>query len=58
MKEIADINLAFQHKPFNEQSAAHKNFLELYLLKTKQLVEQHSYLDLNKEIAYFTSGIK
>ena len=58
MKEIADINLAFQHRPFNEQSEAHKKFLELYLLKTTQLLEQHPYLDLNKEIAYFTSGIK
>jgi len=58
MKEIADINLAYQHKPFNEQSAAHKKFLELYLLKTTQLLEQYPYLDLNKEIAYFTTGVK
>jgi hypothetical protein len=58
MKEIADINLAYQHKPFNEQSVAHKKFLELYLLKTRQLLEQHAYLDLNKEIAYFTTGVK
>ena len=58
MKEIADINLAFQHKPFNEQSAAHKKFLELYVLKTTQLLKQYPYLDFNKEIDYFNSGIK
>ena len=58
MKEIADINLAFQHKPFNEQSAAHKKFLELYLFKTTHLLEQHPYLDLKKEITYFNSGVK
>lgn len=57
MKEIAEINLAYQHKPFNPDTAHHKKFLKNYLEKTSLLKEKHSYLDLENEIAYFTSGI-
>ncbi len=53
MEEIADINLAFNHKAFNPTSQQHKKFLATYLQKTKQLQEQHSYLDFSKELAYF-----
>jgi GSCFA family len=51
--DIADINLAFNHKAFNPTSAQHKKFLATYLQKTKQLQEQHGYLDFAKELAYF-----
>ncbi|MDB5210409.1 MAG: hypothetical protein JWQ30_1236 [Sediminibacterium sp.] len=53
MKEIAEINLAFQHKPFNSLTGQHQHFMESYLNKTKNLQEQHPYLDLKNELAYF-----
>jgi hypothetical protein len=53
MKEIAEINLAFKHKPFNENTEQHKKFLQSYLQKTKTLQEQYPYLDFGKELEYF-----
>lgn len=55
MEEIADIQLAFQHKPFNVTSKQHRKFLSSYLQKTKQLQNQHPYLNLSEEINYFSS---
>ncbi len=54
MEEIADIQLAFQHKPFNVSSKQHQKFLNNYLQKTKQLQDRHSYLNLFDEIAHFS----
>ncbi len=53
MENIQDINLAFQHKPFNATSNQHKTFLKTYLEKTKQLKEKYSFLNFEKELAYF-----
>lgn len=53
MKEIAEINLAYQHKPFNPSTAQHKKFLSSYLVKTKILQEKHPYLDMKAEIDFF-----
>lgn len=53
MKEIAEINLAFQHKPFNPLTSQHLHFLKSYLTKTKALQDQHPYLDLKNELQYF-----
>lgn len=55
---IAEINLAYQHKPFNPSTEKHKAFLSNYLKKTKQLSVAHPYLDLRTELQYFESGIK
>lgn len=57
MDEIHSINLAYQHKPFNESSEQHKKFLKSYFQKTKNLQEKHSYLDFTKEIEYFNRSI-
>jgi hypothetical protein len=54
MEEIADIQTAFQHKPFNPTSNQHKSFLNNYYIKTKQLQEQNSHLDLSAELNYFS----
>lgn len=51
--EINDINLAFQHKPFNALSTGHKNFLATYLNKTKLLKAKYANLDFDQELAYF-----
>lgn len=58
MKEIAEINLAFQHKPFNSSSEKHLQFLNSYLNKTRQLKEKFPFLDLASELNYFEKGIK
>ncbi len=57
MKEIADINLAYQHKPFNANTSQHRQFLNTYLAKTKSLLQQYPFIDFSKEIDYFTNGI-
>ena len=56
MEEIHSINLAYQHKPFNQSSEQHKKFLLSYLQKAKNLQEQHTYLDFSKEIEFFDRG--
>lgn len=57
MKEIADINLAYQHKPFNANTSQHRQFLNTYLSKTKSLLQQYPFLDFSKEMDYFTNGL-
>ncbi len=58
MKEIAEINLAFQHKPFNSQSQQHQKFLMSYIHKTKKLMEQYPQLDFNKELSFFNESFR
>lgn len=53
MKEIAEINLAYQHKPFNPLTEQHQKFLASYFAKAKSLKSVHPYLDLENELAYF-----
>jgi hypothetical protein len=53
--EIHAINLAFQHKPFQESSEAHKAFKRKYLSLATNLQQQFPFLDLHNEIAYFGS---
>ncbi len=53
MQDIADINNAFNHKPFNATSNQHKAFLKSYYDKVHQLKKQHNYLDFSKELDYF-----
>ncbi len=56
MKEIAEINLAYQHKPFNPDTTHHQKFLKSYFEKTTILKEKHPYLDLEKELDYFSEN--
>ena len=53
MKEINIINAAKSHKPFNPTSAQHKKFLQTNLDKVAKLQEEHTYLDLKEEMAFF-----
>lgn len=57
MEEISQLNLAFNHKPFNVQSSQHRLFLKTNLEKAIQLRSVHPFLNFDKEIAYFSSGI-
>lgn len=56
MKEIAEINLACQHKPFNPSTTQHRHFLSSYQTKARLLKEKYPYLDLENEISYFEKG--
>lgn len=56
IKEIAEINLAYQHKPFNPLTTQHQKFLVSYLMKTKALQEQYPWLDFSAELAYFENN--
>ncbi len=58
MKEIAEINLAFQHKPFNPGSEKHLQFLKNYYFKTKHLKLQYPFLNISSELDYFQTGIR
>lgn len=53
MEIIKEINLAFQHKPFNAHSNQHTQFLATYFAKTKALTKKYANLDFDKELAYF-----
>ncbi|HEX2608464.1 MAG TPA: GSCFA domain-containing protein [Flavisolibacter sp.] len=53
LEEIAGINRAFQHRPFNPESEQHKTFLRSYYEKTVQLSEKYPALNLQQELAYF-----
>lgn len=53
IKEIAEINIAHNHKPFNATSAQHRKFMANYHEKTWQLQQKHPYLDFSEELQYF-----
>lgn len=55
MAEVNEINAARSHKPFHAESAAHRQFLNLYLDKVRQLKAAHPHLDLSEEEAYFSA---
>ena len=54
MEEIHSINLAYQHKPFNEKTEAHQEFKRKYLEKAIDLQKKFTSIDLKKEIEYFS----
>ncbi len=58
MKEIAGIQLAVQHRPFNPATSQHQSFLHTYAEKAKQLQQLYPYLDLSQEIASLEGAIK
>ena len=55
MEEINIINAAKSHKPFNPTSEQHKKFLQKNLELVKKIKAEHSYINFDEEINYFTS---
>jgi hypothetical protein len=55
LEEIHLLKLAYQHKPFNAASEAHRKFKQRYLEKTNELKSLYPYLDLARELEYFGS---
>jgi hypothetical protein len=52
--EIASINLARQHKPFNASSEQHQRFLKTSFERTRLLQAEHPYLNFEEELKYFS----
>lgn len=57
LKEIAAVNLAVQHKPFNPSTTQHQQFLKTYQEKTKVLRQLHPYINWDKELGFFSENI-
>jgi hypothetical protein len=55
MKEIAVINAAAHHKPFNPASEQHKKFRETHLKKISNLIQKHSYINFDQEISILSN---
>ncbi len=58
LKSIQEINIAYQHKPFNPSTIAHQQFLKKYVVFIKQLIVKHPEINLQKELSYFCTGEK
>lgn len=56
MEEIKRIITAARHKAFQPETNNHRQFLFNYAEKTKSLLQQYPFLDLQKELNYFTQG--
>ena len=57
MKQVAELQLAMQHKPFFAGSAQHKEFLQNCIAKSERLVSLYPYLSLNDQVQFFKQEI-
>jgi hypothetical protein len=57
MKQIAELQLAMNHKPFFTGSVEHQKFLQSCILKTETLMAAHPTLSLQDHLAFFKAGI-
>jgi len=57
MKQVAELQLAFNHKPFFSGSTEHQKFLLSYIEKTKYLMAQCPQLPLEKHLLFFKGAI-
>ena len=53
MKQVSELQLAVQHKPFNKESLAHQQFVKSCLNKSQNLLKQYPFLNLQTTIAFF-----
>ena len=57
MKQVAELEIAKQHKPLFVGSENHQQFLHQNINKTLTLLEAHSYLPLQSHLDYFKSQL-
>jgi len=57
MKQIAELQLAMNHKPFFTGSVEHQKFLQSCILKTETLMAAYPTLSLQDHLAFFKAGI-
>ena len=55
MAEVKELAIARGHRSRFPETEAHRKFLESYRAKAVYLMKQYPYLDLNEELAYFSS---
>ena len=53
LEDIRQVVAAVNHRPFHEESTAHKNFLTAQLEKIKKIAEKFPSIDFSNEIEYF-----
>ena len=58
LKDLAAINLAVQHKPFNPSTTQHQTFLKTYREKTLQMQMLYPFIVWDKELSYFSENIR
>ena len=58
MKSCKEIQKAVEHRPFNPQSAAYRQFIIQTLLKIERLNDKFPYFDFSKEKEYLNSKLK
>lgn len=56
--KLQQLSTALTHKPQHQDSDAHQKFLKEQLLLCNNLMEQHPFLNLEKEIQYFNTILK
>ena len=57
MKQVAELQLAMQHKPFFAGSSQHRAFLENCIVKTERLLSLYPYLSLHDQVQFFKQEI-
>ena len=57
MKQVAELQLSFNHKPFFSGSTEHQKFLLSYIEKTMHLMAQCPQLPLEKHLHFFKGAI-
>jgi len=57
MGEVAELQLAKQHKPFNKASIAHQAFLQKSLTKSQVLQSKYPYLPMTDFISFFSGEL-
>jgi len=57
MKQVAELQLAMQHKPFFAGSQQHQAFLENCISKSERLLSLYPYLPLNDQVQFFKQEI-
>jgi hypothetical protein len=56
MQQVQEIVTARSHRSRFPETNAHKKFKESYAEKVRALINKHSFLDLKKELDYFTGA--
>ncbi len=55
IEKIQEINQALNHRPFNPETETHLKFKKAFYQKCEALIASHKWLDLKKELNYFSS---
>jgi hypothetical protein len=57
MKQVSELQLAMQHKPFFAGSALHQEFIQNCITKTERLLSLYPYLALTDQLYFFNQQL-